>query len=292
MGKIQKLVCNAFIEKKAKGKKDSFLAYLSPELKKEFLDLPSSCADLTSGFNQVDHLMKWTHYSWFTSFLRTLPESEIPLFLSTFPEETAKKLSKLVLFSAPIPSLSKTAKTFLQKEIIRSLLSDTPDLEPIEALPSSPLNVLLNLSSEEIHLLIEFLGLHDLAGPLRQIIDTTKIKKIQNCLSKEKMFFLTALTQKKQPLLFQQLKLDQWNNEPQSLLDILNKRGMNRFAKALYPENPDFIWHIKHRMNREKAELFSSLHTPLDQPKTYKILTDQVLEIVTFFQKNSIKASL
>jgi hypothetical protein len=283
-GKTQWLICNAFIEKRAKESKASLLSLLPAELKKEASSLLPVDQKLSAGFNQTAHLMEWTHYSWFAPFLRTLSEKEIPIFLSAFSEEKAKSLSELLLFSAPISSCSLLTKKFLQKEITHSLLQDNPDLMPIEALPSSSLDILLSLSAKGLKTLTEFLGLHDLAPSFRQIIDTTKIKKIQSYLSKEKLLFLSNVSQKKQSLLFQPLKLDPWIDKKEELLGLLAKRGMNRLSKALCEENPHFVWYIKRRMSREDAELFSSFHAKLNQPKAYKILAEQIQEAITFLQ--------
>ena len=288
MNSTQWSVCRAFIDKKAKGTQESLISFLSPEQKKEFSSIPPCSSDLTLGFNQVRHLLQWSHYSWFAPFLRTLPENEIALFISAFSEEKAKQLSECLLFSSPLPPLSPVAKTFIQKKTIEALLTENPNLPPIEELPPSPLNILLELTSTQISLLIDFLGLYDLAIEMRLVIDTIKIKKIQSILSKEKIFFLSLLSGRQEPQLFNRVELNLWNGKTEDLLNLLHKRGMNRLAKVLYPEDPNFVYYIKLRMSTDQVAIFSPLHKKSEHAKTYKILAGQIMDVLTFFKKYNL----
>lgn len=290
MNNTQWLVCRAFIDKK--GSKESLLPFLSHEQQKIFSSLPLCSKDLSLGFDQVKHLLHWTHYSWFAPFLRTLSENEIPFFLSTFPEDKTKQLSDYLLFSSPAISISPPLKTFLQKKIIDVLLADNPTLPPIEGLPTSPLHCLLELSPAQFSIFIDFLGLYDLAIEMRLIIDTVKIKKIQSILSKEKMIFLSLLSNRQEPQLFKRIDRNLCDGKIENLPNLLHKKGMNRLAKALYPEDPDFIYYIKLRMSSDEFAVFLPLHKKSENAKTYKILIGQIMDVLTFFKKNNIQASL
>ncbi len=289
MGKLAHLVCNAFIEAKDKEAKASFLSFLPKKQADLYSSLYLPSLDLKSGFNLTDHLLQSTHYTWFTPFFRTLVENQIKLFLSALPNETAEKLQETLLIQGKLPEISPLAKSFLQNKLKKILLADKPDLLPIEALPESPLNVLLNIQIKELRLLIEFLGLHDLAIEIKQIIDTVKLKKIQSILSKEKAFFLQLLSHKKESVVFKKMQLSNWDGETDLLIKLLQKRGMNRLAKALFPEDPNLVWYIQHQLSNEESLLFSSLHKKLEQPKAYSLLADQIIEILAFFQKHKIQ---
>lgn len=292
MHNTQRYVCHAFIDKKAKETKKTLFSFLPPEQQKEFSSFSPSILDLTLGFDQVRHLLQWTHYSWFAPILRALPENEIALFLSAFSEEKAKQLTECLLFSSPPALLSSVSKTFIQKEIVRSLLEKNPTLPPIESLPISPLNKLLELTSTQLSSLIDFLGLYDLAIEMRLIIDTIKIKKIQSVLSKEKIIFLSLLAGRQEPQLFKRAELNFWNEKPEDLLSLLHKKGMNRLAKVLYPEDPNFVYYIKLRMSTDQVAIFSPLHKKSEHAKTYKILAGQIMDVLTFFKKHNLQASV
>ncbi|MBS0627791.1 MAG: hypothetical protein JSS09_06225 [Verrucomicrobia bacterium] len=291
MNNTQWIVCKAFIDKKAKETKETLLSFLSPKQKKELLTSPSPASDLTLGFDQIKYLLEWSHYSWFAPFLRTLSENEISFFLSVLPEKTAQHLREYLLFSFPLPSLSLTIKSFIQRKLAEVLLIENPNLVPIEILPTSPLHCLLTLTSSEISWLVDFLGLHDLAIEMRLIIDTVKIKKIHSVLSKEKIFFLSLLTNRQEPQLFKPMNLNAWNGNPEDLPGLLHKRGMNRLINALSLEDPNFVDYIKLRMSNDHASFFSLLHKNQENTKAYKIIVGQIMDILAFFKKNNIKDS-
>lgn len=289
MNTLSWLVCRSFIESKRKEAKEELLSFLDPKRTKEILSLPSLATDLSLGFDQVRQMLDFVHPSWFAPFLRTLPEHEIPLFLAAFPENQKNELCKLLLCTPKQIELPSIAKNFLQRKIVDALLEKQLNLFPIEALPISSLLPLLKLSSQGLHLLIDFLGLYDLSTEMRLIIDKVRVKKMESALSKEQIFFLSSLLGKQDPQPFKPIGLQAWNGTSAEFLALLHKRGMNRFSKALYPENKDFISYITFRMPVEEANLFSSLHKKLEPSKILSYLVKQILEVLAFFEKNKLR---
>ena len=289
MNTLPWLVCRSFIESKRKEAKEELLSFLDPKRKTELLSFPSPCSDLSLGFDQVRHLLDFVHPSWFTPFLRTLPECEIPLFLAAFPENQKNELCNLLLCNPKEITLPSIAKNFLQRKVIEALLSKQPTLLPIEAIPNSSLLPLLKLTHEGLHLLCDFLGLYDLSTEMRLIIDKVRIKKMESALSKEQSFFLSSLLGKQDPQPFKPMGLQAWNGTNVEFLALLHKRGMNRLSKGLYPENKDFISYITFRMPVEEAALFSSLHKKLEPSKMVSQLSKQILEVLAFFEKNKLR---
>lgn len=281
------LVCKAFVEWKAPQEKDSLLSFFPPPLKEKFSSLESPSKTLCDGFDFPSSLLKHVHYSWFAPLLRALKEQEIPLFLALFPQEIEKNLKDLLLFSGSVPTLCPLTKRFLQERLAKELLQETPHLLPLEALSPEGLGSLLTLSFEELHLLLNFLGLHDLAVETKQIIDTIKLKKITSFLSRDESLFLRNLTQRKEPVLFKKMDLARWDGEGPKLRKWIQKRGMNRLAKALYPAHPSLVWYIKHKMSHDEADLFSSLFQPLKEEGAAEVLAKQVLTLTRFFHKNT-----
>ncbi|NDE82989.1 MAG: hypothetical protein EB051_05195, partial [Chlamydiia bacterium] len=127
--------------------------------------------------------------TWFTSFLRTLPEIDVGLFLSSLPQSVCKPIQSALLYSNDLIPLRDCGKNYLQDTLIDVLFQGSEHIIPLDLLPHSPLNSLLELSHEKIQQLIEYLGIHDLAVEMKQIIDTVKIKKIHACLSEDKMAY-------------------------------------------------------------------------------------------------------
>ncbi|MBM3197961.1 MAG: hypothetical protein FJZ58_01740 [Chlamydiae bacterium] len=284
------LVCNALIEKRAKGQTKAFASFLPPSQQKKLLSLPAPHEDLSIGFQQED-LLHRIHVSWFAKWLRSLPKQKATLFLPLFSQEQCTQLQEILLFHELIPTLSHQAKLFLQQELLGELLKGIPDLLPTQALPSSDLLCLLSLSAKELQILVDFLGLRDLAVELTQIIDKTRLQQIHSLLSQEQRLFLHSLVQKKEPLMFKKMDLAKGSLHKESLLSELHKRGMNRLAKALYPAHEHLVWYVTHQMPENEAVLLVSLRKPLDNPKAYTILTKQVMELVQYLPKSSTRAA-
>lgn len=285
MQKTASLVCSAFINKQENALKGALLSYLTSKQRGEIQDLHPAAHDVTLGFQNRTFLLSWVHFSWFSPFLRNLSESEIRLFLSCLPQPTAQHLKKSLLCSLPLIELSTTAREYLQLLLVEYLLPKELDLLPLEALPSSKVEALLFFSREELYLLTELLGLHDLSVEMRHIIDTVKLKKIHSCLSKEKEIFLNSLSHKREAVVFKRMELQKWDGKAETLLTLLHHRGLNRLAKALYPEDPSQIWYITHRMDMEEAVSLSNLCKPLNHPKAVNLLMGQIAEITTYIQK-------
>lgn len=292
MKPLSQLICKTWIEKQKKESKMALFGLLPSTDKETILRLPPPSHDLSLGCNLAQEVLEEIHDSWLLPFLRHFSEKEVCLFLSSLPSPMAQALKNTLKCSRPLVPLTQILQKFFRQKMSQYLLSSHPDVLPIKALPDSPLLVLTTLNPQELHLLIEFLGLHDLSVEIKQIIDNTKLKKIHTVLSKEKQFFLKGLTHKKEHVIFRRMELSRWNGEMEQLLSLLFQRGMNRFAKALYPEHTDLVWHLAHRLDTQEAQLLYSLHKPLENPNAYRFLSKQILEALSFLQTLNPKTAL
>jgi hypothetical protein len=291
MKQLGRLVCRTFIEKRKRDSRKELFSFLSPKERELVLNLSAPSHDISLGFDLTADVLNGIHSSWLIPFLRQFSEKEICLFLSSLDKTKAEHLKKSLKCCMPLVSLTEPAQKFFKEKMARFLLTEAEDLIPIEALAKTSLKPLLALSSEDLHLTIELLGLHDLAVELKQIIDSTQLKKIYSIFPKEKEVYLKSLAHKKEPVLFKKLEISRWDGKAETLLPLLFQRGLNRLGKALYPESPDFIWYVKHRMEVEEAALLSSLCKSLEHVKAYTYLSEQVLDAISFVQKITIKPS-
>lgn len=285
MKKIGWLFCRTLIEKKKKESKSLLFSFL-PDSEKEIIEhLKPPSESLLSGCEIEKDVLTRVHPSWLIPFLKPFSENELSLFLSSIDKRKAEKIKDSLKVSSPRINLSKTAHQFFNKKMTEFLILQTPDLLPLKALPKSALNELLDLNEVEIQTLVELLGLHDLAVELKQIIDNTKLKKIYSIFPKEKEIFLKMLSSKKEPVTFRRMEITRWDGKAESLLALLFERGLNRLAKALYPENGDLIWYVKHQLDIEHSVHFSSLCKKLEHSKAYSFLSKQVLDALSFLRK-------
>jgi hypothetical protein len=279
------IVFNAFLHKCPPEKRGQLVGCLSEKQRKNIGESNAINGNPTQGIQPMEITLDQIHYTWFAPYLRTLGMREIPLFLAALSEAQATGLKKALLFSGAMPSLRKMAKKFLRTTLFQEVTSDQTDLLPLECLPKSPLNVLLDLGIGDLNTLIDYLGLHDLAVEVKQIIETAKLKKIYNALSQEEQNYLKILLQSREPVAFSRMGLANWKGDAESLKTLLRQRGINRLAKALYGQNPSLIWYLAHKMDTDRAILLQKLCAPLENAAATKLLISQILELLSYTAK-------
>jgi hypothetical protein len=284
LDELSAIACHAYLQKCSPERRHALLRYLPKKEQEDLSSLPGSYGDLTRSSWTVENQLKEIHYSWFASFLRTLPENEIRLFLSSLPEDQVLGLKKTLLFSNHLIPLTPCAEQFFRHTLYEKTTANAKDLLPTPCLPTAPLNALLSLSFTELLKLIDFLGLRDLAGEIRQIIETVKLKQIYAALSKEEQEYLKLLLQKKEHISFKRMELGKWDGGEETLKHHLRQRGLNRLAKALYGSHPSLIWHVSHRLESHLAGILLKLCTPLEHPRATDLLTSQVVELISYLQ--------
>jgi hypothetical protein len=285
-------VCSAFLSKAEGNKKSALLNYLSEEDREKIASSSFSEKNPLEVNFDVSDLFNRLHPSWIAPILRSFPESEVLLFLSCLPEDLQKKVKQSLMISQPLPILTPIAKKYLLSHLYEKLTQDDIDILPIELLPHSPLNTLIDMPVHSLPILIEYLGLHDLAVEMRQIIDTTQIKKIHSCLPEARVTYLKKLCQKKEPVLFRRMDLAKWDGKAESLHKVIYHRGLNRLSKALYAENHSLIWHLCRSLPWEDATVLQNLCKPLEHPKAANLLSHQILEITPLVYQPSSKENL
>lgn len=258
---------------------------ISPELLVELQSLPLPSADLREGFELNENELKEMHYSWLAPFLRSLPETEIKLFLTALTPIQVKGLKASLLLTNTLPASSSIAKNYFEKTLFDLVAPE--DLVPLSCLPSDPLNVLLSLSYSELLSLIDLLCMHDLSVEIRHIIETSKLNEIYDLLTKAQTSFLKTLLHKKELVTFKKMGLSGWKGDREALRSMLLQRGVNRIAKSLYGHHPSLLWHVAHRLDSEKGQLLIKLCTSLDHPRASALLAEQIVELVNALKPNN-----
>lgn len=271
------IVCHAFLQKCSPEQQNALLKYLPANEAKELRELGATLGDPSKGLPRCDEALFRIHYSWFAPYLRTLPESDIRLFLACLHPDQQKGLKTALLFSNQLPEISFIASRFLRQALFER--TAPADLLPIPCLPASRLNPLLDLGMQEWSSLIDLISMHDLSIEIRHIIDTSKLKQIYALLSKPQQAYLKTLSHKKEPVAFKKLGLASWSGDVEALKHSLFQRGINRIAKALYGHHPSLIWYATHHLDSEKGNALLKLCTPLDHPRAAPLLIDQVVEL-------------
>lgn len=228
------------------------------------------------------------HISWITPYLRILTENDIRLFTSSLNEKKQREIKSSLLLSNHLIPLKKEAQQYLQEQLFTKIRANQKELIPIECLPKHPLNILLELSEEELVECINLIGLTDVAYDLKHIINTAKRNQILASLSPRQQEFLKSLTYQKENIAFKRMELDKWNGDPLLLHKLILQRGMNRLAKALYGTTASLFWYITHKLDISYTPLLEQLYTDLKHPQGQALLIKQIADLSTLIQEKRL----
>ncbi len=279
------VILHAFLQRCPSPERASLLEYLSSIERQAIENLPRTYGDPLEDTDDPEKILNRIHPTWIAPFLRNFSEKEIGLFLASLSQNQMTAVGKELLFARKLPHLSPLGKAFLTQTLLRYLTAEIEDLLPLSCLPDSTLNILLDLDTEIFLLLPDFLGLHDLSIEVKQIIDKNKLTKIYETLSPLQIEFLKMLLQSPEPLSFSKMGLASWNEDREKLKLLIRQRGLNRLAKAIYGQDPSFIWYILHKLDVERALLVQKLSTPLENARATDILIRQILELISYIKR-------
>ena len=225
------------------------------------------------------------HYSWFIPFLEPFSEGDTLHILSAIQPSQAEKLKALLNIPDKLEPLSFHALNYLQETLFSYLTADQEDFLPEEFLPSHPLNPLLLLSKNQLQMLANYLGLHDLALELKHVVKAEQIKNIQKVLVGTEKDYLKTLLKKKEPVGFARLNLDKWDGNEDKLKNILHHRGFNRLGKGLFGCHPSLFWHLSHRLDTGRTKILRKFFTDMNNKQAHEKLIQQILELMEFIKQ-------
>ncbi|MBA2728569.1 MAG: hypothetical protein H0U49_10415 [Parachlamydiaceae bacterium] len=198
------------------------------------------------------------------------------------PKESAEILSTMTsspLVEEPAPAV---------QNFLFSLLFDKlkfSSVQPAAFLAETALTPLLGLSKSQLIELIDYLGIYDLAQELRQIVDKSVIKNVNNALSVKKQRFLKICMHQKEKISVAKLGLINWQGDGPQLVRVLHRRGLLRLGGALSGQDPDFIWYIIHRLDSGRGNIVEKSYSKKEIPLTSSSLVMQVLGAINFIKK-------
>ncbi len=285
MDRCVAIVWRAFLDKLPLERKAELLTYLSEPDKAFFQEPAAAYGDPSSGLSALEEELPRVHYTWLAPFLRSQAGGDIKLFMGCLSSEQFQGLKHVLLFANHPPELSLMARTYFRQTLWGAIAGQ--ELLPLNCLPASPLNSLLDLSAAELTTLIELLSMRDLAVEIRQIIETAKLQKIYSLLSKAQTAYLKTLLHTKEAVTFKKMELMKWDGNKELFLALLTQRGINRLAKALYTEDESLRWYIAHRLESERGSMLLKLCSPLDHAGASSILSEQIVELIQTFKNHN-----
>lgn len=256
---------------------DALLKFLPQEEAKTVLSQEIRSTDLMPLLYQPQKLLERMHYSWIQPLLDQFPPRLYKLAASALTPEQITGLK----IDAPL-SPSPPVKTFMINRLYTLLQADKH--LPFDYLPETDLSPLGNWTKNKLVLLIDFLGLHDLASEVRRIVNKNHLQNIYACLSPQQLYYLKVCLHQKEMVTAPKLGIDPSKQDCNKLKKIMHRRGLLRLSKALCSQHPDFVWYLAHQLDTGRGELLLNAYKPDSDPKVTSFLKGQVINIMNFLK--------
>lgn len=277
----RKDVCLKLFLSQSRQSPDQLLRFLPPKKREKIAALPPMQwnGKTISPFEGI-------HWSWFIPVLERYAPKDQKILTQALNQKAQKSISlsfkwtKLITKSAPV------LNAFLRQTLWSGLVG-TEDPLPVECLPSSPLNSLLDLDKKKLIHLIDLLSLYDLAIEMRQIVETKILKKIYSFLSEDETRFLKAMTGYKEPHPFPRLDFLHWDGTESQFRIALHKKGLFRLGVALSGQNPDLIWHLSRRLDIGRGKTLLKMCQKEAVPHLSVWVAKQIEELFSHKEKES-----
>lgn len=245
---------------------DAFLKFFPKEDEGALKKTPGFTEIPRSVFSPLD-ILSGIHESHLAPLLAKYPEEVQKLIRSSLPENGAKEL-------IPLPPF---AKNYFIQLFYSQNFKET--VYPKEFLPKNALNELLLLTKAQLVLLIDLLGIEDLAIDLKKVMDRQVLEGIRKELSAYQRQYLSLLLQKTTLVLIQPERISFWQHETRKQVQ---RKGMVRLAAALQGCDAKFLWYILQLLDVKRAgELQEALFAKEKLPAKHReVLASQMALLI------------
>lgn len=265
---------------------DIFLAGLNKNDAQLVMKLPASSQEPAKAIVMPLELLSGDtiHYSWLAPALGELPLEIRALAISALPKTIGERLSNLTSTKLVDPP-SVPVKHYVAQLLYQKL--NAKDVIPEGFLPNSPLMPLLNFRKLDLIVLIDYLGIFDLAQELRQVVDKEVVNGVYKSLSPKMLSFLRICLHQKDRVKVAKIGLKNWRGDSDKLLRVVHRRGLQRLGGALSGQHPDLLWYISRRLDRGRGHLLLTSYNKKEIPQVTAALIQQVLNVINFINKTS-----
>lgn len=260
----------------------TFFKSLPQDDVKQALSEVTSSQDPSVVFTWPSVLISRTHYSWLIDPIQKLPKDIRGAVINALPESHAKGIKRLLKIEEPEVHLTPNIKAFLLEQLYQQW--NPEEALPFEYLSHSNLEELFHISKRELVELIGLMAMYDLAEAIRNIVDKKNLKAIYLCLTLQKQHFLRLCLHNKERLVSPKLDINKWDGSQNHLNEILHRRGMHRFGKALCGQSPQFLWNIVHILDTGRGKTISEYYHEDPISGVTPVLVQQVINVLNFFK--------
>lgn len=272
-----------------KGSADALLKCLPQEDVKSVLSQGVHSQEPQHAIPDPVTVLEKIHYSWLASPIQKMPEQFQPYVIASLPNIQAKNLS--IFLKRPFLEIAipRNLKNFFLNHLCENL--GTKSVLPASFLPHTLLTSLLSLSKTQLMELIDLLGMHDVTPEVRQTVDKQKLRRFYNCLTPHMQLYLKQILHQSDKWTTQSLGIEHWDGNREKLLNVIHRRGLIRFAKALSGQHPHLIWHISHTLDTGRSSVISKYYSKEEIVGLTPVLSLQVGNAMTFLRKSNKMAA-
>lgn len=220
--------------------------------------------------------------SWIIPTLSTLPSELQAVYKKAFPKELDEQQAdgeSITCFNEPLREflLEYLHKRWSEKETT-----------PKELLPSGELSPLLNFNRQELLEIIDLLAMYDLVEEMRQIVDKKLLQSVLQHLSSTQQHYLRVLLRQKSRQQQSTLSVRELIREGKKFSQSLHKFGLQRLALALSGQNDDFVWHLLHILDFNRAKFLMPLIQKEEIANSTHLAQLQVQHIIQFLKTETM----
>lgn len=235
-------------------------------------------ADFTPLLMQPHQVLSNMHYSWIQPLLEKFPPSLHPLLLSALTIEQVKGFQPI---ATPSP-MSPPVRAFIVNYLYQHLQAD--QRLPLDYLPVTELSPLAQWTKSKLTLLIDFLGIHDLASEVRRIVNKHHLQNIYSCLSPKQYAYLNVCLHQREVIVAPKLEIDLTKRNNSQLKLMLHRRGLARLTKALSGQHADLVWYIAHILDSGRGHIVLNTYQLAPPKNVTHLLKNQVINLMNFLK--------
>ncbi len=266
-----------FVEKQPQEKKQRLLSYLSTSGREAYEKVPRLQETPIKSLS-LHELLGKIHPSHFIEAFSNLPHDIKLSYISALPSHVRREVSTSLSINEPSYDFEEKLRDMFCNEIISLLTKGKSGILPLSYIPDDPLLCLAKCDSIELSTLVSFLGLFDLIGELKTLINGKLLLKLEESLSDDELKILRNIEGwKRKKVLFESIGLDRWNGDASILRMVIKERGINRLAKAMNGSGSDLVWLVEHIMDAKMKSEFCKYRAEMGDRTLVEVLIEQVL---------------
>lgn len=280
-----RLMLRVLINRYHKGSSETLLKGLPEGDAKAISDLKTNAKTIDPAVHTPKQQLQKIHYSWLFPLFNELPEPQRPYFLAALPEKQAMGIRQLLKLEIEPLTPTPLAQRFLLSQFLTKFLAT--EKTPKEFLPDSKFTPLLSLSKHQLVQLIAYLGIRDLGEEMRQIVDKNRLKQIIHLLITREQNYLKKCLASKARMPSLRLGLDKWDGKKETLMRMIQKRGLIRLAQALSGQDPELVDHLCQHLDTGRGKILKKYCLDKEIPTTTARLTTQVTQLIKLMEHKS-----